>query len=150
MSGVGSRETGLDSLFASQPVGPGFEPCLGQSAKLAGAPKPLCLSVQIRPILLLCICKPCSVGSLRGHHHACCIWPLGGHPHAFPVQLLGGQPCGNVPSMVLLGSASDHLTMIPLPSVHACMPALILPYLLLPLHLQLTYHSLKTCAGAPG
>ena len=45
MSGVGSRETGLDSLFASKPVGPGFEPCLGQSAKLAGAPKPLCLSV---------------------------------------------------------------------------------------------------------
>ena len=44
MSGVGSRETGLDSLFASKPVGPGFEPCLGQSAKLAGAPKPLCLS----------------------------------------------------------------------------------------------------------
>ena len=43
MSGVGSRETGLDSLFASKPVGPGFEPCLGQSAKLAGAPKPLCL-----------------------------------------------------------------------------------------------------------
>ena len=26
-------------------VGPGFEPCLGQSAKLAGAPRPLCLSV---------------------------------------------------------------------------------------------------------
>ena len=26
MSGVGSRETGLDSLFASEPVGPGFEP----------------------------------------------------------------------------------------------------------------------------
>ena len=45
MSGVGSRETGLDSLFASKPVGPGFEPCLGQSAKLAGAPKPLYLSV---------------------------------------------------------------------------------------------------------
>ena len=44
MSGVGSRETGLDSLFASKPVGPGFEPCLGQSAKLAGAPKPLCLN----------------------------------------------------------------------------------------------------------
>ena len=44
--GVGSRETGLDSLFASKPVGPGFEPCLGQSAKLAGAPKPLCLSVR--------------------------------------------------------------------------------------------------------
>ena len=44
MSGVGSCETGLDSLFASKPVGPGFEPCLGQSAKLAGAPKPLCLS----------------------------------------------------------------------------------------------------------
>ena len=43
MSGVGSRETGLDSLFASKPVGPGFEPCLGQSAKLAGAPKLLCL-----------------------------------------------------------------------------------------------------------
>ena len=43
MSGVGSRETGLDSLFASKPVGP--EPCLGQSANLAGAPKPLCLSV---------------------------------------------------------------------------------------------------------
>ena len=32
----------LDSLFASKPVGPGFEPC--QSAKLAGAPKPLCLN----------------------------------------------------------------------------------------------------------
>ena len=31
MSGVGSRETGLDSLFASKPIGPGFEPCLGQS-----------------------------------------------------------------------------------------------------------------------
>ena len=45
MSGVGSRETGLDSLLASKPVGPRFEPCLGQSAKLAGAPKPLCLSV---------------------------------------------------------------------------------------------------------
>ena len=45
MSGVGSRETGLDSLFASKPIGPGFEPCLGQSAKLAGAPKLLCLSV---------------------------------------------------------------------------------------------------------
>ena len=44
MSGMGSRETGLDSLFASKPVGPGFEPCLGQSAKVAGAPKPLCLS----------------------------------------------------------------------------------------------------------
>ena len=44
MSGVGSRETGLDSLFASKPVGPGFKPCLGQSAKLAGAPKPLCLN----------------------------------------------------------------------------------------------------------
>ena len=44
MSGVGSRETGLDSLFASKPIGPGFEPCLGQSAKLAGAPKPLCLN----------------------------------------------------------------------------------------------------------
>ena len=44
MSGVGSREIGLDSVFASKPVGPGFEPCLGQSAKLAGAPKPLCLS----------------------------------------------------------------------------------------------------------
>ena len=44
MSGVGSRGTGLDSLFASKPVGPGFEPCLGQSAKLAGAPKPLCLN----------------------------------------------------------------------------------------------------------
>ena len=41
MSGVGSRETGLGSLFASKPVGPGFEPCLGQTAKLAGAPKPL-------------------------------------------------------------------------------------------------------------
>ena len=40
MSGVGSRVTGLDSFFASKPVGPGFEPCLGQSAKLAGAPKP--------------------------------------------------------------------------------------------------------------
>ena len=25
-------------------LGPGFEPCLGQSAKLAGAPKPLCLN----------------------------------------------------------------------------------------------------------
>ena len=51
MSGVGSRETGLNSLFASKPVGPGFEPCLGQSAKLAGAPKPRCLSVGrlIRP-----------------------------------------------------------------------------------------------------
>ena len=117
----------------------------------AGAGRPTPLSpLQMRPILLLCICKPCSVGSLRGHHHACCIWPLGGHPHAFPVQPLGGQPCGNLPSMVLLGSASDHLTMIPLPSVHACMPALILPCLLLPLHLQLTYHSLKTCAGVPG
>ena len=46
MSGVGSRETGLDSLFASKPVGPGFEPCLGQSANLAGAPKPLCLSFR--------------------------------------------------------------------------------------------------------
>ena len=45
MSGVGFRETGLDSLFASKPIGPGFEPCLGQSAKLAGAPKLLCLSV---------------------------------------------------------------------------------------------------------
>ena len=45
MSGVGFRKTGLDSLFASKPVGPGFEPCLGQSAKLAGAPIPLCLSV---------------------------------------------------------------------------------------------------------
>ena len=45
MSGVGSRESGLDSLFASKPVGPGFEPCLGQSAKLAGAPKPLSMSV---------------------------------------------------------------------------------------------------------
>ena len=45
MSGVGSRETGLDSLFASKPVGPGFEPCLGQSAKLAGAPKPLCSGI---------------------------------------------------------------------------------------------------------
>ena len=45
MSGVGSRETGLDSLFASKPVGPGFEPCLGQSAKLAGAPKPLCAAM---------------------------------------------------------------------------------------------------------
>ena len=44
MSGVGSRKTGLDSLFALKPVGPGFEPCLGKSAKLAGAPKPLCLS----------------------------------------------------------------------------------------------------------
>ena len=44
MSGVGSRETGLDSLFASNPVGPGFEPCLGQSARLAGALKPLCLN----------------------------------------------------------------------------------------------------------
>ena len=43
MSGVRSRETGLDSLFASKPVGPGFEPCLGQAANLAGAPKPLCL-----------------------------------------------------------------------------------------------------------
>ena len=45
MSGVGSRENGLDSLFAPKPVGPWFEPCLGQSAKLAGAPKPFCLSV---------------------------------------------------------------------------------------------------------
>ena len=37
----------MDSLFASKPVGPGFEPCLGQSAKLAGAPKPLCVSCHI-------------------------------------------------------------------------------------------------------
>ena len=44
---LGSRETRLDSLFASKPVGPGFEPCLGQSATLAGAPKPLCLSVSV-------------------------------------------------------------------------------------------------------
>ena len=44
MSGVGSRETGLDSLFASKPIGPGFEPCLGQPAMLAGAPKLLCLN----------------------------------------------------------------------------------------------------------
>ena len=106
--------------------------------------------LQMRPILLLCICKPYSEESLRGHHHACCIWPLGGRPHAFPVRPLGGQPCEVPPSMVLLGSASNHLTMLPLPSVHACMPALILPCLLLPLHLQLTYHSPKTCAGAPG
>ena len=49
MSGVGSRETGLDSLFASKPVGPGFEPCLGQSANLAGAPKPLCLYPEFHP-----------------------------------------------------------------------------------------------------
>ena len=83
--------------------------------------------LQTRPILLLCICKPYSVGSLRGHPHTCCIWPLAGHPHAFPVRPLGGQPCKFLPSMVLLGSASDHLTMLPLPSVHACMPALILP-----------------------
>ena len=34
MSGVGSRETGLDSLFASNPVGPGFKPCLGQALPL--------------------------------------------------------------------------------------------------------------------
>ena len=54
------------------------------------------------------------------------------------------------PSMVVLGSASAHLTVQPLPSVRACMPALILPCSLLPLHLKLTYHSLKTCAGAPG
>ena len=54
MSGVGSRETGLDSLFASKPVGPGFEPCLGQSAKLAGAPKPLCLN-QIDEICQLSV-----------------------------------------------------------------------------------------------
>ena len=53
MSGVGSRETGLDSLFASKPVGPGFEPCLGQSAKLAGAPKPLCLSVHVLGLMKL-------------------------------------------------------------------------------------------------
>ena len=65
-----------------------------------------------------------------------CIWPLGGQPHVLPVQPLGGQPCGNLSSMVLLGSASDHLTVIPLSSVHACMPALILLCLLLPLHLQ--------------
>ena len=50
MSGVGSRETGLDSLFAPKPVGPGFEPGLGQSAKLAGAPKPLCLSDSEREL----------------------------------------------------------------------------------------------------
>ena len=54
MSGVGSRETGLDSLFASKPVGPGFEPCLGQSAKLAGAPKPLCLSTGWEDSNALC------------------------------------------------------------------------------------------------
>ena len=34
----------LDNPSTSKPVGPGFEPCLGQSANLAGAPKPLCLS----------------------------------------------------------------------------------------------------------
>ena len=61
MSGVGSRETGLDSLFASKPVGPGFEPCLGQSAKLAGAPKPLCLSVRQK-------CRD----SIYGMQKACC------------------------------------------------------------------------------
>ena len=101
----------------------------------AGRPTPLC-PLQMRPILLLCIRKPCSLGSLRGHHHACCIWPLGGHPHAFPVQPLGGQPCGNLPSIVLLGSASDHLTMIPLPSVHACQ---------LPSYLVYCCLSLSTC-----
>ena len=62
MSGVGSRETGLDSLFASKPVGPGFEPCLGQSAKLAGAPKPLCLSV------------------CRQERNRCCRWLQVVHP----------------------------------------------------------------------
>ena len=56
MSWVGSRETGLDSLFASKPIGPGFEPCLGQSAKLAGAPKLLCLC-KTKPLCLsVCLC----------------------------------------------------------------------------------------------
>ena len=60
MSGVGSRETGLDSLFASKPVGPGFEPCLGKSANLAGAPKPLCLSVYLSIYLVKLLA--CEVG----------------------------------------------------------------------------------------
>ena len=67
MSGVGSRETGLDSLFASKPVG--FEPCLGQSAKLAGAPKPLCLSVlagipEVLDFSLHACMQPCNAAKL--------------------------------------------------------------------------------------
>ena len=63
----------------------------------------------------------------------------GGHPLTFPVRPLGGQPSRSPPSMVLLGSASDHLTVLLPPSLHACMPTLFLPYPMLPLHLHLTY-----------
>ena len=75
MSGVGSRETGLVSLFALKPVGPGFEPCLGQSIKLAGAPKPLCLSVCMLLLwssVLLCIYE---VGSRVSTFILCSQYP---------------------------------------------------------------------------
>ena len=40
--------------------------------------------------------------------------------------------------MVLLGSASDNLNMLPLPGGHVCMPDLIVICALLPLDLQMT------------
>ena len=81
-----------------------------------------------------------------------CLWHMAARrpPSRIPGAAARRPALRKSPQHVLLGSASDHLTIIPLPSVHACMPALVIPCLLLPLHLQLTYHSLKTCAGAPG
>ena len=101
MSGVGSRETGLDSLFALKPAGPGFEPCLGQSAKLAGAPKPLCLSVSLlptgagRPVAAMCDVST-MVTSLRlmvGRATICGLGWLQLSPALIACAVLAPQPC---------------------------------------------------------
>ena len=45
---MGPLETGLDSPFHSNPIDPGFESCLGRSARLAG-------NAEYSPINLSCV-----------------------------------------------------------------------------------------------
>ena len=73
--------------------------------------------LQMRPIMLLCICKTHSMGPLGGHHHACCTWPLG-------ARIRGAARRPARQKSPKHGAARKRQP--PLPSVHVCMPNLIL------------------------
>ena len=138
MSGVGSRETGLDSLFASKPVGPGFEPCLGQSAKLAGAPKPLCLSVCPSPEALFDSLMTGRVFKCMGGHNAWesspisiaeVPWKLGEtlrstSCHDCSTQLL---PAGTSPASAGMHASGNKWSRLMLDEQFGCQPRLALP-----------------------
>ena len=66
---MGPFETGLDSPFHSKPIDPGFESCLGRSARLAGNAEfspILSLQCMAAKFVLLWLLAGCSKPKLMG------------------------------------------------------------------------------------